>query len=82
MIGRFATVEPAGGRVGGLLNPPLEADVRDVEVAGGFVADDEVEAVGARRTAAGAAVVEVRLAAAEDDAALGVVAISASAMMV
>jgi hypothetical protein len=83
VVGRFVTVEPAGGLVGGLLNPPLVAAVRVVEVAAGFVADDEVDAVGARRRGTGA-VAEVRLAAAEDAAALGVLvlAVSTSAMVI
>lgn len=37
VAGRLVTVEPGGGRVGGLLNPPVAAAVRVEELARGFV---------------------------------------------
>lgn len=61
VAGLLATVEPAGGRVGGLVKPPLAAaPVRVAELAVGLVRLEEV--VPGRR-AAGAPTVEVLFAA-------------------
>lgn len=64
VAGRLATVEPAGGRVGGLLNPPVEVVVRADEPAVGFV--PAVPEVAAVRRAVADDVVGVRLVALGD----------------